>query len=459
VLVIADLLAASVSLPLALLVLSPVSSSPGNSLRHFGLNITSDAFFPVAIVLAMAVAGFYRSNRRAPYESSFSELKEISITLCGGCVLAIGASLVLHIGFKTAESDSTQLLLAATLTIVVITCGRATIGAFRRGVHSKVLIVGSGSLVDRVVTYLSITKGVQYLGRVGDPLKAEKGLLGTVSDLPGLCAQLQANRIIIAYPTSVSHESIATLRSLPSSVHISVIPRYFELVSWRSRIADLRGLPLIDVAPTSLTRWDRFLKRGFDIVVSLLLILLFLPVLCLLAASVKLTSPGPVVFTQQRVVGQRRKLFTIYKFRTMVAAEPTPGDDREDDAQDALTPLRELRNKAEEALRITRVDGLLRRTGLDEIPQFVNVLLGQMSLVGPRPFKESESEIFTGWQARRFEFRPGITGLWQVSRRNDLSMADLRHLDYLYVSSWSLWWDIKIVWDTPRAMVRGFGAY
>jgi exopolysaccharide biosynthesis polyprenyl glycosylphosphotransferase len=443
---------------LALLVLSRASSSPTDSLRNFGVNITSDASFPVAIVLAMAVAGFYRSNRRAPYESSFSELKEISITLCGGCVLAIGGSLLLHIGLKTAESDSTQLLLAAILTVVVITCGRATIGAFRRGVHSKVLIVGSGALVDRVVTYLRITKGVQYLGRVGDTLEAEEGSLGTLSDLPELCAQLQANRIIIAYPTSVSHESIATLRSLPPSVHISVIPRYFELVSWRSRIADLRGLPLIDVAPTSLTRWDRFLKRGFDIVVSLLLLLLVVPVLCLLAAGVKLTSPGPVLFTQQRV-GRRRKLFTIYKFRTMTAARPTPGGDQEDEAQDASIPLHELRNKAEESLRITRIGGLLRRTGLDELPQFVNVLFGQMSLVGPRPFKESESEIFTGWQARRFEFRPGITGLWQVSGRNDLSMADLRRLDYLYVSSWSLWWDIKIVWDTPRAMVRGFGAY
>ena len=101
----------------------------------------------------------------------------------------------------------------------------------------------------------------------------------------------------------------------------------------------------------------------------------------------------------------------------------------------------------------------MRRTGLDEIPQFLNVLLGDMSLVGPRPFTERESETVTGWQARRFELRPGITGLWQVSGRNDLNMDELRRLDYLYVASWSLWWDIKIVWDTPRAMVRGFGAY
>ena len=101
----------------------------------------------------------------------------------------------------------------------------------------------------------------------------------------------------------------------------------------------------------------------------------------------------------------------------------------------------------------------MRMSGLDEIPQFLNVLLGDMSLVGPRPFTEYESDTVVGWQARRFELRPGITGLWQVSGRNDLSLDDLRRLDYLYVASWSLWWDVKIVWDTPRAMVRGFGAY
>jgi lipopolysaccharide/colanic/teichoic acid biosynthesis glycosyltransferase len=138
-----------------------------------------------------------------------------------------------------------------------------------------------------------------------------------------------------------------------------------------------------------------------------------------------------------------------------------PQSDQSDDerAPEGSVPLHQLRHKAIEADRITPVGRFMRRTGLDEIPQFLNVLLGDMSLVGPRPFKASESETITGWQARRFELRPGITGLWQVSGRNDLSLDDLRRLDYLYVASWSLWWDIKIVWDTPRAMVRGFGAY
>ena len=454
----ADLLAAAISLPLALLLLSMGSPARINSMTHFWGNIGSDASFPIAIVLAMALAGFYRSNRKAPYESSFSELKELGIALCAGCVLALGFSLALHLAFGVSESYSTQLLSAAIVAIVLITVERATIGAFRRGVHSRVLIVGSDSIVDRISIYLGLTKGVEVVGRVVDALAADDDSLGTIGDLPQLCEKLSANRIIIAYPTSMSHESVTIFRSLPPTVRISIVPRYFELVSWRSRIADLRGLPLIDIAPAHLSRWDRFLKRGFDITASLLLLLILSPLALIVAMLVKLTSPGPVLFRQERV-GRGRQLFTIFKFRTMVGGETTPAGEKGEDAQNASLPLHQLRNKAGDEERITRVGRFMRKTGLDEVPQFLNVLIGDMSLVGPRPFKEDESETVTGWQARRFEFRPGITGLWQVSGRNDLSMDDLRRLDYLYVASWSLWWDIKIVWDTPRAMVRGFGAY
>lgn len=458
VLVAGDLLAAVIALPLALILLPMASPAPSNSLAQFWRNIGSDASFPVAIVLALALAGFYRLNRRAPYESSFSELKELAVALCAGCVISIAFSLMVHLGFGVTESDSTQLLLAAIIALALITGGRAVIHASRRGVYSRVLIVGSDSIVERISTYLGLIKGVEVVGRVVDALNADDGSLGTMNDLPQLCEKLGANRIVVAYPTSLSHESVTILRSMPSSVHISIVPRYFELLSWRSRLSDLYGLPLIEVAPGHLSLWDRFLKRGFDIAASSLLLLLLFPVALVLAILVKLSSPGPVLFRQERV-GRGRRPFTILKFRTMAEIEAKGSSEEDDEAHDVSAPLHELRNKAVEASRITRVGGIMRRTGLDEIPQFLNVLRGDMSLVGPRPFEERESETTGGWQARRFEFRPGITGLWQVSGRNDLGMDDLRRLDYLYVASWSLWWDIKIVWDTPRAMVKGFGAY
>jgi lipopolysaccharide/colanic/teichoic acid biosynthesis glycosyltransferase len=117
-----------------------------------------------------------------------------------------------------------------------------------------------------------------------------------------------------------------------------------------------------------------------------------------------------------------------------------------------------VRHKLDESARITRFGALLRRTGIDEIPQFISVFKGDMSVVGPRPFIPSESNV-EGWATRRFEVRPGITGLWQVSGRNDLTRNDLVQLDYLYVASWSLWWDLKIMFETPKTMARGIGSY
>ena len=139
--------------------------------------------------------------------------------------------------------------------------------------------------------------------------------------------------------------------------------------------------------------------------------------------------------------------------------ETVAGGDGRDEAADEAAPLYVKRGKLSESNRVTAVGKFLRRTGLDEIPQFINVLTGSMSVVGPRPFIPHESEINDPIYSRRYDVRPGITGLWQVSGRNNLTDDELRQLDFLYVTSWSLWWDVKICADTPRAMVRGLGAY
>jgi exopolysaccharide biosynthesis polyprenyl glycosylphosphotransferase len=454
----ADLLAAAISLPIALLLLSWTSTVRDNSLDRFWSNLGYDSSFPAAIVIALAVAGFYRANRRTSHASVFAELKELAIALCAGCVLSIGVSVIVHLSFDVRESSTTQLLLAAIVAIALIAIAHALLNGFRRGVHSRVLILGSGSLVDRIAGYFSLTKGVRVVGRIVDAMVPEEGSLGTVSDIPRLCDQFHVNRIIVAFPTVLSQDAVTVFRSLPSTVHIAVVPRYFELVSWRSRITDLYGLPLVEIAPAHFSLWDRFLKRAFDIIAGSLFLLVLSPVALTLAVLVKLSSPGPILFRQRRT-GKGRQPFTIYKFRSMVVGDPVPSTEAVDDELSALIPLHKLRNKAVEIERTTSIGRFMRRTGLDELPQFLNVIRGDMSLVGPRPFTEDESETFQGWQARRFETRPGITGLWQVSGRNDLSTEELRRLDYLYVASWSIWWDFKIAWETPKAMVRGFGAY
>jgi hypothetical protein len=160
-------------------------------------------------------------------------------------------------------------------------------------------------------------------------------------------------------------------------------------------------------------------------------------------------------------MGRNHREFTIHKFRTMIADHNTEQavahEDRED--SDEVSPLHITRQKAALVARVTPFGRFLRKYGIDELPQFLNVLMGTMSVVGPRPFMISESDRSAGWSSRRFEVRPGITGLWQVSGRNELTAEELRQLDYLYVASWSMLWDFRIMLDTPRAMYRGLGSY
>ncbi len=165
------------------------------------------------------------------------------------------------------------------------------------------------------------------------------------------------------------------------------------------------------------------------------------------------------MFFRQVRLGRNAEPFMVTKFRSMtIDAGAAPAGDAGSEVDDPDRPLHELRRKNDEAGRVTDFGAFLRRTGIDEIPQFINVFKGDMSIVGPRPFIPSQSNV-EGWATRRFEVRPGITGLWQVSGRNDLTHKDLVQLDYLYVASWSLWWDLKIMFETPMTMARGTGAY
>jgi exopolysaccharide biosynthesis polyprenyl glycosylphosphotransferase len=279
-----------------------------------------------------------------------------------------------------------------------------------------------------------------------------------VTDLPVLCKQLDVHRILVASGDQFSNQSLSIYRQLQDSVHIAMVPRYYELVSWRSRLTDLAGMPFLELARPHLSIWDQTTKRAFDLVISSFVLLVTSPLLLVVAIGVKLSSPGPVFFRQTRL-GRDQLPFTVTKFRSMtVGSECERSDDVDLEPLDHDRPLHELRKKHDETGRITKFGAFLRKTGIDEIPQFINVFLGDMSVVGPRPFIPSESKV-EGWATRRFEVRPGITGLWQVSGRNDLSRTDLVQLDYLYVASWSLWWDLKIMWETPKTMARGTGAY
>ncbi len=456
-----DFVCACLALPFALFLLAQVSSVPTNTIGRLMTNLELDSLFPVAVVIALAIGGVYRVTHRSLQPSAFLEIRELSFGVGAGCVLALAIGAALRGTFGIAEPFPSQLVMAVIVTIAVITLGRIVLRYFLHTLTTtRVMVVGGGTMADRIMLSVRQDPGMTLVGRAVDGEIVDPGAIGRVTDLPELCQQLDVHRILVAASDRFSSESMDIYRQLQEFVHIAMVPSYYELISWRSRLTDLSGMPFLEIARPHLSWWDRFMKRAFDLCVSSAILVLTSPLLLVVAGGVKLSSPGPVFFRQVRL-GRGGQPFTVIKFRSMtIGTEVAPPAQPVPDADDSFAdrPLHELHNKKDESGRITRFGAFLRRTGIDEIPQFINVFKGDMSVVGPRPFIPSEAHV-EGWATRRFEVRPGITGLWQVSGRNDLTRSDLVQLDYLYVASWSLWWDLKIMFETPKTMARGAGAY
>jgi exopolysaccharide biosynthesis polyprenyl glycosylphosphotransferase len=456
-----DFVWACAALPLSLVVLSLISAVPTNSLNELHRNLVVDSLFPVAVVVALALGGAYRVAHQRLQPSAFLEFRELSFSVGAGCVLTLAVAALLHAAYGATEPIATQLVMAVLVTIFVISFGRIVLRYLLHALtNTRVLVVGAGTVAERIMMSVRQDPGMTLVGRAIDGGTVDAGAVGRVADLPELCKRLDVDRVLVTANDDFSPQTLDTYRQLQDSVHIAMVPRYYELISWRSRLTDLGGMPFLEIARPHLSVWDRSMKRAFDICMSSFVLVVTSPLLLAVAVGVKLSSPGPVFFRQVRH-GRHQAPFTVTKFRSM-----TVGDGAENASDEASTgaledhdrPLHEVRGKLDEITRITPIGAFLRKTGIDEIPQFINVFKGDMSVVGPRPFVPKESTV-DGWAIRRFEVRPGITGLWQVSGRNDLSRNDLVQLDYLYVASWSLWWDLKIMWETPRTMARGTGAY
>jgi exopolysaccharide biosynthesis polyprenyl glycosylphosphotransferase len=240
----------------------------------------------------------------------------------------------------------------------------------------------------------------------------------------------------------------------PGAEHLVVAPSLIDVGGPRIRTRPVASLPLIHVETPRFEGRKLFAKRTFDLLASATLLLLLSPVLIAVAIAVKLSSPGPVFFAQERV-GIKGKLFKMLKFRSMVV-----------DAEQRLADLQAQRDagnsvmfKMKDDPRVTPIGRVLRRYSLDELPQLINVLLGSMSLVGPRPPLPREVEAYDQHVNRRFLVKPGVTGLWQVSGRSSLPWEETVRLDLYYVENWSLTGDIVILWRTLRAVARRDGAY
>jgi exopolysaccharide biosynthesis polyprenyl glycosylphosphotransferase len=291
------------------------------------------------------------------------------------------------------------------------------------------------------------------VGHVDDNPPPGTHIVGGLADLPAVCATYEIDRVIVAFPNTSDAIVLEALRRLQGQVPVSEIPRYFELHNWRSEGEEVHGLTLIHLPTASLGPTARIMKRLIDVTLATCALVVTSPVMLIIAAAIRLDSPGPVFFRQERI-GRAGKPFRIFKFRSMTA-----------DAwqrRDTVAQLNEVDGplfKMENDPRVTRVGAFIRKTSFDELPQLINVVRGEMSLVGPRPLPTEESDRLDGAALARLDVKPGITGLWQVCGRSDLSYADLQHLDSAYVGSWSLMWDLRIMAQTPHVAFGHSGAY
>ena len=280
-------------------------------------------------------------------------------------------------------------------------------------------------------------------------------VLGCLADVPTLVRSLNISELIIALPLR-AHEEIPNMISDLSDVAVSikVVPDFFNLVYLRSSVEELGGMPLIGLKEPVIPPYARAAKRVLDMVVSGVALIVLSPIVTLVAVFIKLDSSGPIIFRQQRV-GEGGRLFWMLKFRTMVA----DAEKRESELMARSGNGQIIFQKRPDDPRLTRLGRLLRRFSLDEIPQFVNVLKGEMSLVGPRPELPLIVDSYAPWQRKRFAVPPGMTGWWQVHSRSQQPLHLRTEDDLYYIQNYSLLLDVRILCQTVGAVISGRGAY
>jgi exopolysaccharide biosynthesis polyprenyl glycosylphosphotransferase len=329
--------------------------------------------------------------------------------------------------------------------------------------RQRTVIVGSGMVAERLAERLERHGefGLEPIGLVDDDVHTLDGnqrlpKLGSLDQLDRVLDTLRVDRVLIAFSRASHQQLLSCIRTCRDHrVAVDVVPRLFELLDGTGAMSQIGGLPLLSIGAKPLNRTSRAAKRALDVVGSALLLAALSPLLLAIAIAIKIDSRGPVFFLQVRD-GRRQSPFRMIKFRSMYkdADERKKQFESENEATDGVM------FKIKRDPRVTRVGRFVRRTSLDELPQLINVLKGDMSLVGPRPLILSESRhAAQSWHARRLDLRPGITGLWQVSGRSDIPFQEMVRFDYQYVSGWSLARDVEILLATIPVVLSRRGAY
>jgi exopolysaccharide biosynthesis polyprenyl glycosylphosphotransferase len=412
---------------------------------------------------ALWVYGMYREPSRSVGGLNLGE------GLSGLTALTAASWLLLVVQVLTLgdQAPVATLIVFWLLMIVLVPTarwvGRVTVWS-RASFRERVLIIGAGEVGHTLAAKIAAHPEyrIELIGFLDDGEPRRNGsaaphvrVLGSLADLDAIVEHETVDRVIVAFSRARHNDFLRIVRACADSgVKVNIVPRLFEVVSSQALVDDIEGIPLLDVGHVELSRFNMAVKRAFDLVVGGILCVPILPVMGIVAVVIKLDSPGPVFYRQERM-GRGGKSFWIFKFRSMRVGADEQRLELAEDQNDYDGPMFKLK----EDPRITRVGGALRRWSLDELPQILNVMKGDMSLVGPRPLWIEEAKQCRGWTQKRLDITPGMTGLWQVLGRTNIPFDEMVKLDYMYVTGWSLSWDIKLLLQTLPAVLNKRGAY
>ena len=451
-----------------------------------GISVWSDRFAPYAALLVFVVAirlltfrycNLYRVSGEFSFvDDSIRIFKATAI----GSLLIVAVAFLYRGGFQFRAFSYARGVFIADFFFVLIGAGALrfvmrSVQTFARSRQINLiptLVVGRGQEASLFIREMRERPSLGYrvIGVVDtnaiDPQASYEDVpvVGRLESLPEVIRDSGANEVIIADP-QVNGEALFEVMmrcGRRRGVEFRIAPSLFNCLPRKTEIDQIGALPMIRLFREPLSSSARILKRTFDLIFAALAILLLLPLWLLIALLIKLDSRGRVFYTQERV-GMDGRLFLLYKFRTMQANADA---ELHREYQRAFIAGRAEANLGNETKptyklladpRITRIGKILRRTSLDEVPQLLNVMSGDMSLVGPRPPIPYEVEAYELWHRKRLDMKPGLTGLWQVSGRNRLPFEEMVRLDLFYIENWSLLLDLKIILRTGFVMIAGEG--
>jgi exopolysaccharide biosynthesis polyprenyl glycosylphosphotransferase len=422
------------------------------------------AFFVLAIplwILLLRLEGLYDRDEERTDHSTVDDI----VGVFRAVTVGVWVFALFGVATHAVQPVLSRLGLFWLLAIVLVPTLRAGARVLCRhlpGYTQNALVVGAGRVGQQIALKLANHReyGIHLVGFVDDqPTELDDELaqqlprlLGGPDRLRDYITEHDVQRVIIAFSNDSHEEVLANIRAIRDlDVQIDIVPRFFEVFGAGAEVHTLEGIPLLGLRPTRLARSSRVLKRAFDLCFAMLGLLVLAPLFVGVAVAIKIESRGPVFFRQLRR-GANGSTFRIYKFRTMV--------DEAEDKKAEVVHLNMHRNrdprmtKIPDDPRVTQVGRFLRRYSIDELPQLINVVKGEMSLVGPRPLILEEDQYVQAWARKRLDIKPGITGLWQVLGRSDIPFDEMTKLDYIYVTNWSLREDLRLIFLTVPSLFR-----